>query len=225
MLDVTFSVAIDSSRTTITLTDDTVYGGSNPARNALAVYLNAYKMNYDNEATTLTVTSDDSSPLTDSEWSYSYDNGDGWYKHYYVAIPFYNSGTSYSQYDAVYSSGVVYRSLVNSNVGNSVSNTNYWEVISDPASLANNKDQSNESQNINSLVYQRVFTSNSQYAYGNLIREQCACTDCDEDELLQSYAIFSILVNGAVTCDERTEVLSGELICRKIQARFIDNAN
>lgn len=221
-LDPTFSVSIDSDRTTITITDSTTYGtGGNPARADLAVYFNAYKMSYENEATTLTVTSDDDDPTTDSQWSYAYDT-DGWYKHYYVAIPDYNIATTYAQYDAVYSAGAVYRSLVGSNTGQSVNDTSYWEPISDPATLANNEGESNESANITSTIYQRVFTSNGQYAYGNLIREQCLCTDCDESELMQRYATFSLWINGAVEADQRTEVLTGERICRRIESTFID---
>jgi hypothetical protein len=223
-LDITFSIAIDTERENITQTDETVFGtGGNPARADVRVFVDAFKMNYENEETDLTVTPDDDDPQTDAAWVYPYST-DGWYKIYYVAIPLYSGATSYSIYDAVADSStdIVYRSLSNGNIGNALSDTAFWEVITDEAGLANNKGTASESLNINSLVYQRVFSYNSQYTYSNLIREQCACTDCDESTLMQNYAIFSLWLNGAIVADQRTEVLDGELLARRIQSRFID---
>lgn len=219
-LDITFSVSIDSDRETVTLTDSTTYGtGGNPARADVAVYVAVSKVDSEGAETVLTVTSDDSDPTTDSTWSFSYSNGDGHYKVRYVAIPDYSALTTYSIYDAVYSSGV-YRSKANSNTGQSVSNTTWFESISDPTSLADNKDSSTESGNINSLIYQRIFTSNGQYWYGNLIADNCACTDCSTEELLNKYVTLSILLNGAITCDERTITTTGEILCRRIQSLY-----
>jgi hypothetical protein len=214
-----FSVSIYSNRETLTVTDSITY--TDPLRDDVAVYFSAAKVSYENVETVLTVTSNDGDPLTDSAWSFDY-VGDGYYKMRYIAVPLYDVDTEYSQYDAVYSSGSVYRSKVDSNTGQSVSNTNYWEPISDPTALCDNKGDDNESENCDSTIYERVFTSNGQYAYGNLIAENCMCTDCDDQDIIPPYDLFSLWLNGAIKCDERTEVLLGELICRKIQSRFID---
>ena len=215
---ISLSAAITSTRETVTITDGTTF--SDPVRASVNVYFASSKVDYDENETVLTITSDDSDPGTDSTWSYSYSNGDGYYKMRYIEIDDYNVATTYALYDAVNSGGVVYRSKSAGNVGNAVTNTTYWEVISSPTSLCDNKGSATESLNANSLVYERVFTSNAQYGYGNCVSQNSMHTESDDEDILHDYDIFSIMINGAVTADERTEVLSGELICRKIESRF-----
>ena len=217
-----FTVAIDSDRTEISITDVTVYGSPNLVRASTNVYFSAAKVSYENVETDVTTTGDDADPGTDSVWTYSYDEGDGYWKHRWAVIPDYAVGTTYAQYDAVNSGGVVYRSKSAGNVGQSVSSTVYWEVIGTPTDLADNKGEANESANIESYVYERVFTSNSQYAYGNLIFDNSITDDFDDATIMEEYDLFSLWLNGAITADERTIPLSGELVCRKIESRFID---
>lgn len=223
-LDISFSSAIDADRTAVTLTDTTTFGSPNVTRAGCGVFVSAAKVDSDNNETDLTVSTDDSDPETDSTFTFTYNNGDGWYKVRYVAVPDYDAGTTYALYDAVFDSSTdtVYRSKTASNTGNSLSSTTYWEEIEDEAGLADFKGEDNESSNIDSLVWERVFTSNAQYAYGNLISENCMCEDFDDPEILYRYQIFSLWLNGAITADERTEVITGEKICRKIQSEFID---
>jgi hypothetical protein len=71
-------------------------------------------------------------------------------------------------------------------------------------------------------VYQRVLSPNSQYEFANQLSAQCACSDCDEDESLQQYNIFAQWLDAVAVADSRTEVLEGELLCRRIQSKFID---
>jgi hypothetical protein len=223
-LTIELEAAIATTRTSGTITDETVYGtGGNPARSAVGVFLSAYKVDYENSATALTVTGDDGDPDTDSAWTFEY-TIDGFYRFYFAIIPDYDVGTTYSQYQAVFdsSTGNVYRSVVNGNVGQSLSNTSYWESVADASLLAANKGTSTESTNITSTIYLRVFSANSQYTYGNQLSEQCLCSDCDEDEALRSYNIFAKMLDEVAVADSRSEVLDGELICRRIQSTYID---
>lgn len=222
-LDIELSVSVSADIETATIIDNTVYGtGGNPARADLRVFVAGYKVDLEGNQTDLGLESNDGDPQTDSQWVWDY-TIDGYHRFYYVAIPEYNIGTSYSQYDAVFGpSNIVYRSLQNGNIGNALVNTAFWEVISDPASLANNEGESNESENITSLIYLRVLRPISQQTYGNDISESCACTDCSDTKIIPPYNKFSILLNGAAIADSRQEVLKGELICRKIQSLFID---
>lgn len=220
---ISLSAAITSTRETVTITDGTTY--SDPARSVVNVYFASSKVNYNGDETVLTVTSDDSDPGTDASWSFDY-SGDGYYKMRYIEIDDYNVGTTYALYDVVNSGGIVYRSKTAGNVGNAVSNTTYWEVISSPTSLCDNKGGATESANANSLVYERVFTADAQYGYGNCVSQNSMHTESDDEDVLRDYDLFSIMLNGAVTADERTEVLSGELISRKIESyfsKYIDN--
>jgi hypothetical protein len=215
-----FTVSIDSSRTTLTVTDATTYGGSNPARNVLLVYFKGFKMDSNNGETDLVLVGNNSNPATNSSWAGTYLT-DGWYKFYYAAIPALDITATYNKYDAVYSGAVVYRSKVAANTQDDPTNTTYWEVISDPAELANNEGETNESANITSFIYHRVLAANSQYAYGNFIADQCACSDCDESETLKTYDILSLWIKGLEVADQRTENIKGEYIARRIESKFI----
>jgi hypothetical protein len=178
-------------------------------------------MDYDNNATELTVTDDD--PETDSSWAIEYTT-DGWYKIHFVVIPDFDSGSTYAIYDAVFNSSdnKVYRSKANSNTTDTLTDTTWWEEITEPASLAANKDTSTESANIDSVVYNRVFAANSQYEYGNQLSHQNPREADDNEAALREYNIFAKMLDELAIADSRTEVLEGELIARRLQSRFID---
>lgn len=212
------SISITADRAVLSLVDETVYGSPNPARSALRVFLTLYKVNTDNVGTSITVTSNTGDAETVTSWSGDFGN-DGWYKALFVAIPAYAGGTTYAIYDAVYDTvtDLVYRSKSAGNVGNLLSDTIYWEPISDPTTLAENEGETNESVNITSLVYSRILTYHSQFAYGNLIAGNCECSDCDDENIIQPYEIYSLLLNGAIIADQRSEFIKGERIARKLQ--------
>jgi hypothetical protein len=176
-------------------------------------------MAYDNSTTQLTT--DNSLPNTVTSWSTTYDS-DGWFKFYFAAIQAWNSGTTYAQYDAVYRSGSVYVSTQAGNLNHDPSNPTYWTLVSDPATLANNKGETNESLNIDSTVYQRVFSANGQYAFDLLVSKASTCTDCDQAALLQKYNLLAEWLDAIAIADAREEVLKGELIARKVQSVYID---
>lgn len=224
-LSIELSVDISTDREDFVLSDDTVYGGANPARATCLVFVDAFKMNHSSEATELTCTGNNSNPATDTAWTIQYTE-DGWYKIYFVIIDEqYSSGTTYAAYDAVHNgSGAVYRSKVAGNLGNALSSTTHWELIAadDVADLANNKDTATESLNIVSTIYHRVLRANGQYEFANQLSDQCTCSDCDTLELLHDYNIFAQWLDGAEVADSRSEVLDGELICRRIQSEYID---
>lgn len=218
-----FEIQISSDITTGTIIDETVYGGANPARNTLRVFMKALKVAFDNTEENLPLTSNTGDPATVSQYTWSYTK-DGYTKFYYVAIPAYSGGTTYAHYDAVYDgTNTVYRSKVAGNVGQSLSNTAYWELITDPAALAANVGTSSESLNITSYVYRRVLRPLSQQKYSQTIAANCVCTDCDEDNIVQQYNYFSVLLNGMAVADTQTEVVKGEVIARKIESSFLTN--
>lgn len=222
-LTIELELAIANTRTSATLTDSTTYGtGGNPARADVAVYVSAYKVATTGVGTALTVVGDDADPVTDSSWTITLSDQDGWNKVYFAIIPDFDNTDTYEIYDAVYSSGTVYRSLQNNNTENDLGNTTWWEPITDPSALANNKDMVNESLNITSVVYQRVLSPNSQYTFANQLSAQCDCSDCESLESLQNYIIFRMWLDEVAVCDSRSEVLKGELGCRRIQSKFID---
>lgn len=222
-IDVQLSIEVATDVETATIIDGSDYAAAGVTRSDVRVFVNAYKVSHGGTQTVLSLTSDQSDPAADARWTWDYE-ADGYHRFYYVAIPAYAGGTTYAIYDAVYDSAtdVVYRSKSNGNVGNSLSNTVYWEVISDPASLANNFGENNESENIKSLIYLRVLRSLSQRAFSLMIGENCGCTDC-EDDIIPQYNLFRFWLDCAEVADTRSEVLDGELICRRIESRFLTN--
>ena len=213
-----FSVSLDTNRLGGTITDSTTYGGANPARADLLVFLSGFKLDASQDETALTVTGNDEDPATDTSWTFNI-TADGAFKFCWVAIPEYAGGTTYARYDAVYSGAVVYRSKSSGNVGQSVSDTTYWEVISDPADLANNKGSATESLNITSTIYLRTLTPNGQYYFANYLSDEA---DPDTlDDSLQKYNIWRWLLDAAAVADSRSEVEEGERICRIIESRYI----
>lgn len=217
-LSIDLSVAIASTRDSFVLTDDTVF--TSPARSAYYIYVDAFKMAYDSSVTS-TLAVDNTAPNTVTSWTIDY-TIDGWYKMYYAAFQAWSVGTTYALYDAVFRTGNVYRSLQAGNVGHDPSDAAWWEVITDPAGLANNKGETNESVNIDSTVYNRVFSADGQFAYDTFISDASTCTDCDEAALLQKYNLFALWLDSIAIADAREEVLDGELIARRIQSTFID---
>ncbi len=209
---------IAADRLSGVLLDSTVY--TSPLRNTVAVFVTGRKLDVNGDVTdTLTVTGNDADPLTDVSWSFNIPL-DGWFSFLYVAIPLYNGGTTYDLYDAVYSAGSVYRSKQNSNTGHAVSDIAWWEVIADPGSLALNKEQANESTNIDSQNYQGILTPSSEWAYANAIADasdMCCGDDCTL-EALYVYIKMGAILDGAYTASDRTEYSKGEELCRRFES-------
>lgn len=86
------------------LVDLTVYGGANPARNTLALYLYLYKRDALMNDTLLTVSNSD--PLNVTSWSFSL-AGDGLYRAILFAFPIWSAG-SYVLNNCVYRNGAYY---------------------------------------------------------------------------------------------------------------------
>jgi len=212
-----FSIQITVERDTLTYVDSIEY--SDPLRSAGAVHFSVAKVDYEGVEEALTVTSDAGDPATDSEWSIPYEK-DGYYKARYAFIPTYSSGTTYALYDSVDEDGSVYRSKSAGNVGNAVSNTTFWEPMSSPTDICDNKDEDNESSNCDTTIYERVFTANHRYGYGNCVSRNSMHTEQDDEDLIRPYDKYSMMLNGAITHDERTEVLSGEIVCKRMDSMF-----
>jgi hypothetical protein len=220
---ISLTPSITSDRETLTITDSTSF--VSPIRSTVEVFLSGSKMKYDNTVSAaLVITPNSTDPVTVTSWAFPYqDTLDGWYRIYYAIIKdAYSGATSYNIYDAVYDSGtkLVYRSKIGSNIGNELSDTVSWELITDPSTLAANKGLTNESTNIESIVYQPVFSYNAQYGYGNFVSEnsEACCGDCESCEQTETYSLLSLLVNGAILANYRTQVVQGEVICRRLEA-------
>lgn len=218
-LIVNLSLAISTDRTIQTLTDSTVY----PLRSNYYVFINAYKVDAFNNKTALTVT-DNLHPQTATTWTIPYNvtQSDGWNQILYIAPQLWSGATTYAQYDAVYYNGSVYTSTTGSNLNNNPTNATFWTLIADPATLASRKGQSNQSNNLDSLVYDRVLSYNGQYFFATKFQEMATGTDSNNQAVLATYDLFSLWLSAMAICDSRVQTIIGEQLARAIQSTYID---
>ena len=212
--------SITSDRLSGVLLDSSVY--TSPARSAVGVFANGYKINSNNTvASTLTLTGDTSDPETDTEWTFNIP-ADGWFRFLFVIIPDFDSSDTYEIYDAVFnpSDGKTYRSKQNANTTDSLVDTAWWEEITDPATLASNEGEANESVNIESAVYEVILTPNAEYLYGNIIAdasETCCSVDCSLESLF-TYIRLGAILDGAYVASDRGNYPSGEIKMRRFES-------
>ena len=214
--------SITADRTTAVLKDNTTY--ASPARTSTALYAKGQKMNVDSTvATTLTVVGNNATPTSSSLTQFDVTlTVDGWYRFLITSIPVWTAGT-YAIYDAVYEGGIVYRSKVGSNVTATAADllvTANWEVIADPATLASNAGETNESNNIDSLIYEVILSPNSEYGYANEISEvseECCSVDCSIDNLTKLIRLATI-IDGMYVRSDRSEMAAGERLARRAEA-------
>lgn len=154
MAEVSLSITVNTDDTA-TLVDGTTF--TSPARSGVGVFVKVYKVNASSVRTAVIATGDTSDPETDASWDFPIAS-DGWYQIDYVAIPDYNVGTTYAQYDAVFdpSTNLVYKSVGGGNIGQSLASTIHWTLVTDPTTLAAFEDTATESANIDSLVYNSI---------------------------------------------------------------------
>jgi len=219
-IDISFD-SITADRTTGTLIDNTIYGGSNPARNILGGFLSGNKLKFDASIdSALTITPNNSDPEIVSAWTFNIPK-DGWFRFTFSLLPIYAGGTTYALNDAVYNPTLqnAYISLQAGNIGNALSNTSFWAVVADPGALAINEGTTSQSFNITSTVYQIIPAPNSEFAFAS----QIAITsteggDVDREQTVQLYELLAVFVDGLYVRSDRNQYIQGERLARRIQS-------
>lgn len=221
--------SITSDRTSGVITDNTVF--TSPARSGGAVFFEVDKMDFESAVSEiLAVVGNDNNPETDTSWTFTVSARtvlkDGWTRGKYVFIVDYAGGTTYALYDAVFrpSTGAVYRSKQAGNVGQSLDNTTYWEVIALPADLALNEGETNESANIASQVYDIEVTATAELAFANQIA--IASTeggDAVREQSVQLYELLAVMVDGIYVLSDRSQFAQGERIARRVETIATEN--
>lgn len=199
-------------------TDATVYGGANPDRNEVAVYFTAYKVNTDLEESALTVDTFDPETAT----TFTAANGDdGWHKYYFVIIDNWLIGTTYNQYDLVWSTSEnAFYEYTNAtpSAGNLVTNATYFTVVPDPTIKIANVDTDEESGNLIYQVLEYVVSYQTSICYMNAAirnaKENCngEC-DCDSRNYKQFVKIRNLFANLALN-ESQGKYLEGERSAR-----------
>jgi hypothetical protein len=213
--------SITADRTQGVLLDGTTY--TSPIRSGVGVFVKGQKMKADATVeSTLTLTGNTVDPETDAQWTFNIPK-DGWFRFLIVSIPDFNSASTYAIYDAVFNptDNKVYRSKQNGNTEDSLVNTTWWEEIVDPATLASNEGEANESVNIDSAIYEPGLFPNSEYGFANKIAEvseQYLTSLTIPAEILEQYSLFAVLLDGAYVKADRSEMNMAERIARRLES-------
>jgi hypothetical protein len=214
------SVAFATDALTGTVTDNTVYGDSNPDRSDVVTYISVYKLDKLGNTTAETVSSYDEQTAENYEFTISQD---GWMQAWFVIIPNYDDAATYNRYDVVYEGGVVYRSKSAAPItAQTPPNTVLWEVISDPTGLIDNDGTSTESANLIFQIFDFVASPNTRIYAGNGVAtasEEC-CTTCKRSEDVLDYELFYVLLDGMVSAGDRGRFAEAERHARKAQEEY-----
>ncbi len=125
----TFLTAIEnwaSDLSTAQLRDLSQYGGSNPLRSALALYVYLYKRDAQNNDTPITI--DNTNPLTANSWTFALPAPDGVFVAIVYGFYIWTAGT-YPAGTARYHNGVYYKA--NTSTFSTPGADSTWDVLTD----------------------------------------------------------------------------------------------
>ncbi len=136
---------------------------------------------------------------TASTWTVTLSQ-DGWYEIYAFSCPLYDAGTTYETDYITYdlSSDAYYISLQDSNTGNAVSDTDWWEVVTDIEDFINAGIISQPG--IYDVTLNDVELCRSVKCKGLALfqaAEQCDCDEDDGDCVIQPYEKIRLRVEAA----------------------------
>lgn len=162
--------------------DETIYGGANPDRNEVALYLTAYKVDEDQVESALDVTTFDPKTVT----QFTTTNGiDGWHKYYFIIVDDWLVGTTYNQYDVVWSpTEEAFYQYINAtpSAGNLVTNATYFVVVTDPSALIQDVGTAEEPGNIVYQVINKIVSFQTSVCYikaaSRHAKVSCSGGDC-----------------------------------------------
>ncbi len=219
----TVSLSIDISITDVgVLNDDTTF--SFPQRVDAGVFVKAFKVNFSAVQTEIPIVGNSSGPEADAFWTFDILT-DGWYQFFYASIPEWEDDVTYALYDAVFDevSGLVYQSLLGSNLNHVVTDPVYWVLVPTPAELSSLAGQPTEPLNADLAIYQRILTPKVDRLYGDaaVITARECCADCEREENVDAFEIVFALREGALISEERLEYSDGEKMIRRLDEFII----
>jgi len=173
---------------TSTFIDETVYGGANIDRIEVSIWFTGYKVDEDLVETALEVTTFDPEAATE----FTITNGiDGYHKYNFVIIEHWLVGTTYNQYDLVWSvDEQAFYEYINAtpSAGNLVTNPTYFAVVADPCTKIANVGTASESGNLIYQVIGKIVSYQTSICYikaaSKHAKENCKGADCGCDTRL-----------------------------------------
>lgn len=206
--------SVNDAHTSLIVTDTTTY--TNPTRANVGVFVKVFKVNFSGLEVALATTSDDEDPGTDSVFTCSLDQ-DGHYRYKYIAVPDYNAGTTYALGEVAYDTVAfgVYKSKQAGNVGNALSDTAFWEAISDPTSLIASSPANADTATVNKVVSTLTEDKRNTLAITAAVEQS---TDAYRLKDVRSFELVDLLLAGLQAADSAGEFNIGEKIARRAEA-------
>lgn len=203
-----------------TVLDSSVY--SSPTRASVGVFVKVYKLSYDGVKTYLPTAGASLDPELDASWTFEYSE-DGWILVNYISIPDYNGATNYSIYDAAFdpTTKLVYSSKSSGNSGNALSNTTFWQLVTNPTDLVyligsvNQPTNVLNTQGLASLYY--IINPYVKRGYGTLAGDAFleASTTYRRTQDVRLHELVGLGIIAIDIAKARLEYSRGELFCRK----------
>jgi hypothetical protein len=208
LVPITTPLTFSSDADTATIPDSTVYGGSNPARNTLAVYLELWKMDADSVATAITMDNDD--PANVTSWTFD-SSDDGWYKSRIYIVPDFNILTAYTIGQVVFYNDTLYI-CISPTTGDLPSNpTFYSETTLEAAASANN---------VTTAYQDYLVIEHGKKCAGDAAGEWYKskdCSNCDKMDLMSSMLQKRAMVITAQRFASISQYNKAESIARKLE--------
>jgi hypothetical protein len=184
-----FSINADCE--TFSLIDETVYGGANPLRVDLAVYMTGVKKNNLGDDTPLTILPEVTDKFTVAKWAVE-SSLDGWHSFTMYGLTVWDSGTSYVTGDAIYDNGNVYKALRASTNAPPATSGSDWVAVQELSEI-------NDAGNIEYGLTDINITCRSEICYSKVV-SQAALAMCNNscDTLLEKhFREVDVLLQGA----------------------------
>lgn len=208
LVPITTPLTFSSDADTATITDSTVYGGANPDRSDVAVYLELWKMDEDSEATEITI--DNDAPDTVESWEFD-SSDDGWYKSRIYIIPQFNILTAYSEGDVIFYNDALYI-CIDDSTGNLPSDTDFFSESSLTAAA--------EADNVTTDYEDYLVIEHGKKCAGDAAGEWYKskdCSNCDKMDLMSSMLQKRAMVITAQRFASISQYNKAEAIARKLE--------
>lgn len=204
--------------TSTTFNDITVYGAPEFNRNQVALLIQAVKVAYDLSETALEVAT--YNPLTVTTFTIT-NTIDGWQKFTIPFVPLYNAGTGYTQYQCVYSAGVIYQKITSGTTTGVLPPDGVNWAVRTLDQLIDLFDTAQEPSNVAIGVVQTVLTYASRVCLGDTVLTEVeggCCDDCSNKTASSKSRNLFVLVYAAQLANTRQEYRRGEKFVRKIDS-------
>jgi hypothetical protein len=204
-------LSYSTDKNTATITDTTVYGtGGNPARSAVAVFLELWKMDSLGADTDIEVDNDE--PETVTTWDFD-SSEDGWYKARIYIVPDFDIGTAYTIGQAVYyaSTGLVYLAI-DAGTGNLPTDTDFFSASVFTATTGSN--------NVTLEYQDYLVIEHGKICAGEAAAEWYKsqnCSNCDKIDLMAKWLQKHAQVVAAEVFASTNLYNKAEEIARKLE--------